>query len=769
MMNRPPRQKFSLLLLMGLAAVLACDGDDPSEPSVPDLAITTEQLPAGAENEVYVGAVGATGGSGGYLWSLDGGSLPPGLTLSQGANHTARIAGTPDASGSFSFRLSVTSDDGQEARRTFTIDVEAAPEPLIIAASVLPSGTIGETYGANVSVQGGEGSYTWSLASNSLPPGLDLGATGQTATISGTPSEEGSFPFTLSVESEDGQTAERTFTITIESAAEPLSITTSTLVGGIVGDVYHANIAAEGGEGDYAWSFTGSLPNGIGLGDEGQTAALTGTPTEAGSFEFTVHVESDDGQTDAQTFTIEIGATTATLTITTTSLPDGTLGEPYNESVDAEGGDGDYAWQHVSGERPPGLAFEVEDLPENDVLITGTPETAGTYTFTLRVASDDGQTADGTFSITIQEPAPSSDVHIERLILPHAVEGGPYAATMRATGGTGSYDWSISSGTLPPGLELDGDSIYGTTTSSGSWTFTVRAESPGAASDEQTYFVQVAQYDGARYNIRPIFVVETPPSITPHLEAAIQRWEDAVVGDLQPIAVRSDYFDAEGCGGFPDAVNGGATDDLLLVVNIASIDGPGGTLAQAGPCGIRNNWLPFAGVVIFDSDDLEPISGTETLTDLIFHEIGHVLGVGTLWEYMGLLAGAGTADPRYVGPRAAAEWHALGGQGGVPVENQGGEGTADSHWREVVFDREVMTGFIEQTGVPMPFSRVSVASVQDMGYAVDYSVADGFSLSPSPGISGAAEMDRGTLGRDHVLKGPILMVDEYGARRVDIR
>src|SRR5690606_30052468 len=118
--------------------------------------------------------------------------------------------------------------------------------------------------------------------------------------------------------------------------------------------------------------------------------------------------------------------------------------------------------------------------------------------------------------------------------------------------------------------------------------------------------------------------------------------------------------------------------------------------------------------------DLEGLVGTQTLTDVIFHELGHVLGAGTLWDGFGCAPGSTRCrsfvegqsgdDPTFTGPEAVREWRALGGTGNVPIESEGGTGTELSHWRESVFDDEIMTGFIERRGVRNPLSRVTIAS-----------------------------------------------------------
>jgi hypothetical protein len=110
-----------------------------------------------------------------------------------------------------------------------------------------------------------------------------------------------------------------------------------------------------------------------------------------------------------------------------------------------------------------------------------------------------------------------------------------------------------------------------------------------------------------------------------------------------------------------------------------------------------------------------------TLGDVITHEMGHVLGVGTIWDLKKLLKGVGGTNPTFVGKgaqKAFGELSKAAGKPGtaapVPVENTGGVGTRDSHWRETVFKKELMTGFVADAKNPL--SKLTVASLADLGY-----------------------------------------------------
>ena len=179
----------------------------------------------------------------------------------------------------------------------------------------------------------------------------------------------------------------------------------------------------------------------------------------------------------------------------------------------------------------------------------------------------------------------------------------------------------------------------------------------------------------------------------------------------------------------------GLVDDLLIDASIVSIDGAGGILGQAGPDWVRNgSLLPVHGIMEFDSADVAGMFNNGTWTDVILHEMGHILGIGTLWNSLGLKNSAGD----YIGARALAEYRALSGNAAatsVPVERSGGSGTAGAHWSESVFNAELMTGFAESPGVAMPISRMTIGALQDLGYTVNYSAADAYTLPGGPQTS----------------------------------
>lgn len=158
-----------------------------------------------------------------------------------------------------------------------------------------------------------------------------------------------------------------------------------------------------------------------------------------------------------------------------------------------------------------------------------------------------------------------------------------------------------------------------------------------------------------------------------------------------------------------------------------TIDGQGGILGSGGPGGLGGTpSLPVTGSMVFDSADLNWAESNGYLLDIITHEMGHVLGIGTISQWGLALTGFGT-DPQFTGKSAVAAYNARFGKSGtsVPVENTGGNGTANVHWREGVFGNELMTGFYN-AGRANPISAVTVGALADLGWNVNPAGAEAY-------------------------------------------
>ncbi len=217
------------------------------------------------------------------------------------------------------------------------------------------------------------------------------------------------------------------------------------------------------------------------------------------------------------------------------------------------------------------------------------------------------------------------------------------------------------------------------------------------------------------------------PDNSQAFELAAQKWESIIRGDLPDVVV----------------ANVGTIDDLLINVIIASIDGPGGVLGTTGIDLKRTGtFLPAMASITIDSADLAALSVDGLLSDVALHEFGHALGFGTIWSDLNLIAAPGSTNPRFVGRQATAEYNRAfrNSEPNVPVENVGGAGSANVHWRESLFGNELMSSVLEAGSNPL--SRVTAAAMADMGYLVDLSFADPYT-PPTTTATGSSSASSG--------------------------
>lgn len=308
----------------------------------------------------------------------------------------------------------------------------------------------------------------------------------------------------------------------------------------------------------------------------------------------------------------------------------------------------------------------------------------------------------------------------------------------------------------------------------GGWTLAAGANvlsatvTSAAPTGNPVVFSATGKAAGGGFDIGLRFVsVPTPNQLQTFSDAAA-RWETIITGDLpaQPISY------AAGTCNSPLALNE-TIDDVVIIVRLEPIDGAGQVLGSAGPCVLRGGSAhPALGTMRFDTADLANLESAGNFGNVILHEMGHVLGVGTIWSNKGFLqlpsptTGTGN-DTHFNGPLAIAAFNNVGGgiyTSGqkVPVENaQGGAGTRNSHWRESTMRDELMTGFLN-SGIN-PLSQITIASMQDLGYSVDMGVADTYTSIlnvPFRAEGGAAPVVIDLRG--DVRQGPIDTVDRNG-------
>lgn len=412
------------------------------------LVITTTSLPNGILGVAYNQTLAASGGSGTYTWTIISGSPPTGTSL---GSSNGTLSGTPTSSGTFQFTVQVTDTASNTATQAYTVTVASAP--VITTPPELPVGSVGTPYSETLSATGGTPPYKWTVASGTLPAGLSLSTGG---VINGTPTAAGNSGFMIAVTDGAGATTSKSFTLDI---AGGLTISTVSLPGATTGTPYSFQLQATGGSAPYFWVLTfGTLPNGLSLSSNG---LISGTPTVTGTSAFAVQVTDSASHKASKEFALGVGTA---LSITTATLPNGSLGVAYSQTLTATGGVPPYIWLVVSGTLPPGLTLS------SSGAITGLPTASGQYSFGVQVTDSARTTASKQFQINVV----SGLTITTATPLPEGLVGASYLQTLTAAGGAAPYSWAITSGALPPGLTLAGASISGKPTTAGTYTFTVQ-------------------------------------------------------------------------------------------------------------------------------------------------------------------------------------------------------------------------------------------------------------------------------------------------------
>jgi hypothetical protein len=487
------------------------------------LTLATSPLPGGTVGIVYNATIGVSGGIAPYSCSITAGTLPAGLTLS-----ACVISGTPTAAGTSPLTVKITDSSKPAQTISGSKSITIAPAALALSG-MLPNGTIGVPYSSTLSASGGTAPYTCSIT-GTLPAGLILHG----CVVSGTPTIAGSFTVTVKITDAGipAQSVSASETIVINH--DPLSLTASPLPNGFVLIPYVATIGIDGGTAPYTCAITaGKLPAGLNLNG----CIVTGLPITSGSSTFTVKVtdSSKPALTISGLESITIDA--ATLTITD-QLPGGTAGVPYSSIITATGGTSPYACS-ITGTLPAGLHL-------NGCTVSGTPTTPGPSIVTITVTDSSKPKKSGSSLQTIVI-APSSSLSLTAN-LPPATIGTAYSYTLLPTGGTPTYSFAISEGSLPPGLTLLSNGVIsGTPTTPGATSFTVTVTDSASPSASVSVMVTLlVRYAHTAHDAE----------LTGPYAFLFQGYDDVLAGVLAYKTASVGSFTADGSGG----INSGELD-----------------------------------------------------------------------------------------------------------------------------------------------------------------------------------------------------------------
>ncbi len=307
-----------------------------------------------------------------------------------------------------------------------------------IAAPTLPPASTGVSYSQPLTIAGGSGPYTFSLAYGTLPAGSTLDSS--VGVISGTPGVMHSSTFGIGVTDSLGGYAEREFTIDV-TAPLIISTLTLTLPRGMTTTDYSAAINATGGAQPYSFSlFSGALPAGLTF-DTALGMVKGKISASPGVFSFMIKVVDNEGRNVTQSYALAVDPL---LTQTTAQLNDAIVGTAFSQPITATGGLAPYSWSVYAGNLPAGLSL----VPATGI-ITGTAIVATSEPLTIAATDSAGRSVYKAYTLRALNP-----LLIPTTALPNGFVGAPYSEQVRVTGGIAPYSFTMS-GQLPAGLTLN--------------------------------------------------------------------------------------------------------------------------------------------------------------------------------------------------------------------------------------------------------------------------------------------------------------------------
>lgn len=326
-----------------------------------------------------------------YQWQKAGTNLVNGGTIS-GATSSNLTVSSPGPGDATNYTCVVTDACGNIATSSVA---KLTVISITISPTTLPNVVIGVPYSQTLSANGGTGPYAFSIISNALPAGLSLNASSGviTGTYSGT---TGSVTVTTQAIDQGGTgcSSTRNYTVNMVVICPTISLSGNPAPGTVATTYSDNSISASNGTSPYRFSISGgSLPNGLILNSA--NAVISGLPTRAGTFGFTVLATDTNGCSGTSNFSSTINC--PTIAVSPATLPNGTTGVAYSRTCSASGGDNSFTFSVSSGALPTGLS-----LNSTNGVISGTPTNVGAYVFTITATDTSTCVGANTYGVSIK-------------------------------------------------------------------------------------------------------------------------------------------------------------------------------------------------------------------------------------------------------------------------------------------------------------------------------------------------------------------------------
>ena len=431
-----------------------------------------QTLPTADLGYPYSQTLRATGGTPPLTYAVTSGALPAGIMLST----AGVLTGTPTMTALTQFSVTVTDSLSVTATAAYSLPTKDGLS--MTTTSPLPSGEAGVTYSQTLVAAKGIPPYQFAIAKGALPAGLTLNAS--SGTISGIPTTSGASSFTVALSDSLGTIVNAEFALTITGG---LTIQPPPpLTGAMVSTPYSVQFSVQGVP-PYVWQLSGTTPPGINF--DPARALLSGTPTNVGSYSFTISCTDAGGQRAANSYTLAVAKAGPLALTTQPPLPVGIVRSAYSFPFVASGGVTPYTWAITAGALPAGLT-----LGATSGTVSGTPTTIGPSAFTVTVSDHANANVSGQYTIQI---APPGLQIVPPVPVPAAVVGTAYSLTLQLSDATPPVQWSLDGGALPGGLTLGATTgiISGTPAAAGSFSATVKAVDSANQASTATIVIQV--------------------------------------------------------------------------------------------------------------------------------------------------------------------------------------------------------------------------------------------------------------------------------------